>query len=156
MGRIVEREPGLIEFFASAEWLPVCRNEFGHEVQAKDVRGLGIEGGIGDGALAVADLGNHGTRAEQMGLIRRRPFRHGPECIHHSSWTVRKFVGKPPLRRERGMSVAGKSLEISDPVVRTERSISIGDVAGLGKVERLRRGQPGDVPGCCRAAGAWG
>jgi len=62
----VEHEPGLIEFFASAEGLPVCRNEFGHEIQAKDVRGLGLEGGIGDGALAVADLRNHGTRAEQM------------------------------------------------------------------------------------------
>src|SRR3984893_14781528 len=80
-----------------------------------------------------------------MGLIRRRPFWHGPESIHQSSWTVRIFVGKPPLRRERGMSVEGESLEISDPVVGTEGSISIGDVAGFCKVERLRRGEPGGV-----------
>src|SRR6202035_3076425 len=80
-----------------------------------------------------------------MGRHHARPFSPGPESIHHSSWTVRIFVGKPPLRRERGMSVEGKPLEISDPVVRTERSISIGDVAGFCKVERLRRGEPGGV-----------
>jgi len=43
------------------------------------------------------------------------------------------------------MSIEGKALEISDPIVRTERSVSIGDVAGFCKVERLRRGEPGGV-----------
>src|ERR1700723_3862170 len=80
-----------------------------------------------------------------MGFIRGRPFRHGPESIHHPSRTVRIFVGKPPLCRERGMRIARKSLEIGDPVVRTERGISIADLASSGEVERLRGGEPGGM-----------
>src|ERR1039458_2159503 len=80
-----------------------------------------------------------------MGFIRRRPFRHGPESIHHPSRTVRIFVGKPPLRRERGVSVERESLEIGHPVVRTKRGISIADIAGFGEVERLRGREPGSM-----------
>src|SRR5208283_998055 len=80
-----------------------------------------------------------------MGFIRRRPLWHGPESIHHSSRAVRKFVGKPPLRSERGMSVEGESLEIGDPVERTERGISISDVARLCEIKSLDRREPGSV-----------
>src|ERR1700692_5097182 len=80
-----------------------------------------------------------------MGLIRRRPFRHRPESIHHPSRTVRIFVRKPPLRRKRRMSIARKSLKIGDPVVGTKRRISIADIAGFGEVERLHCGEPGSM-----------
>src|ERR1022692_5276361 len=80
-----------------------------------------------------------------MGFICRRPFRHGPESIHHPSRTVRIFVGKPPLRREWGMCIARKSLEIGDPVVRTKRGIPIANIAGFGEVERFRGSEPGSM-----------
>src|ERR1700730_13906888 len=75
-----------------------------NKIQTQYVRGSYIEGRISNSTRAVRDLGNYGHGAQQMRLIRRSPFRHCPESIHHPAWSIGKFIGKPPLIAEGSVS----------------------------------------------------
>src|ERR1700690_593238 len=77
-----------------------------------------------------------------MRLIRRCPLGNRPEAIHQTSWTVRKFVGKPPLVAERSMRLTWQTLEIRDPVEGTQGLLFVTLVACTGKVQRLDGGEP--------------
>jgi hypothetical protein len=80
-----------------------------------------------------------------MGFIGGRPFRDGPEGIHHSSGAIGKFIGEPPLRAERSVGRSRKALKISYPIVGPIRRFLVGRVSRLRVIERFHGGKPRTV-----------
>src|SRR5467141_894675 len=68
--------------FAAAKLASTRRDRFRDEGETQNLDGIGVEGGISDGAAAIRDFRNGREAAEQMRFRGRSPLRHGPEGVH--------------------------------------------------------------------------
>ena len=104
--RLIEHEAGLIEILAPSERLAICGDELRNEIEAKNIRGLRIEGGIGNGAFAVAifvttelepsrwdsSAGAHSGTAQKASIILRGPSANSSvnhHCARNGAWASR-------------------------------------------------------------------
>ncbi len=86
--------------FAAAKLASTRRDRFRDEGETQNFGGIGVEGGISDGAAAIRDFRNGRKAAEQMRFRGRSPLRHSPEGVHQSARPIGKLIGEPPLAGE--------------------------------------------------------
>src|SRR5258708_10023127 len=77
-----------------------------------------------------------------MGFVGWRPFGYSPESVHHSTRSIGKFVGEPPLRTEWRVRATRQALKIGNPIVGAIGRFFVGHVSGFCEVQRLDGGKP--------------